>query len=173
VCVCACVCVCVCVCVKLIDHKNICLCARHESSLYGERDFKASFIINLLTLGCGERSDTRTGYFIHLYPSNTRLSVPHRRSGSFGQKSRATLRIRTTTRLFLAPCQHVILTELHRITKLTFNRLMIYIYIYIYIYMCRTAPLTSRRCILYIYSTNARTEYFKHAAHSPFFPLIS
>jgi hypothetical protein len=38
-------------------------------------------------------------------------------------------------------------------------------------YMGRTAPLTSRRCILYIYSTNIRTGYFKHAAHSPFFPL--
>ena len=38
-------------------------------------------------------------------------------------------------------------------------------------YICRTAPLTSRCCILYIYSTNIRTEYFKHAAHSPFFPL--
>jgi thiosulfate reductase cytochrome b subunit len=37
----------------------------------------------------------------------------------------------------------------------------------------RTAPLTSRRCILYIYSTNIRTEYFKHAAHSPLFPLQS
>jgi hypothetical protein len=35
----------------------------------------------------------------------------------------------------------------------------------------RTAPLTSRRCILYIYSTNIRTKYFEHAAHSPFFPL--
>ena len=35
--------------------------------------------------------------------------------------------------------------------------------------MVRTAPLTSRRCILNIYSTNIRTEYFKHAAHSPFF----
>jgi predicted membrane protein len=35
----------------------------------------------------------------------------------------------------------------------------------------RTAPLTSRRYILYIYSTNIRTEYFKLAAHSPFFPL--
>jgi hypothetical protein len=33
----------------------------------------------------------------------------------------------------------------------------------------RTAPLTSRRCILYIYSTDIRTEYFKPAAHSPFF----
>ena len=28
----------------------------------------------------------------------------------------------------------------------------------------RTAQLTSRCCILYIYSTNTRTEYFKHAA---------
>ena len=35
----------------------------------------------------------------------------------------------------------------------------------------RTPPLTSRCCILYIYSTNIRTEYFKHAAHSLFFPL--
>jgi len=30
-------------------------------------------------------------------------------------------------------------------------------------YMGRTSQLTSR-CILYIYSTNIRTEYFKHAA---------
>ena len=54
---------------------------------------------------------------------------------------------------------------------LTFIRLMTYVYIYIYIYICRTTPLTSRCCILYIYSTNMRAEYFKHAAHSPFFPL--
>jgi len=31
-------------------------------------------------------------------------------------------------------------------------------------YIGRIAPLTSRCCILYIYSTNIRTEYFKHAA---------
>ena len=36
-------------------------------------------------------------------------------------------------------------------------------------YMGRTARLTSRCCILYIYSTNIRTEYFKHAAQSLFF----
>jgi hypothetical protein len=36
-------------------------------------------------------------------------------------------------------------------------------------YMGRTAPLTSNRCILYIYSTNTGTEYFKHALYSPFF----
>ena len=37
------------------------------------------------------------------------------------------------------------------------------------LYMVRTAPLTSKRCILYIYSTNIGTEYFKHALYSPFF----
>ena len=35
--------------------------------------------------------------------------------------------------------------------------------------MGRTAPLTSKRCILYIYSTNIGTEYFKHALYSPVF----
>jgi len=36
-------------------------------------------------------------------------------------------------------------------------------------YNDRTAPLTSKRCILYIYSTNTGTEYFKHGIYSPFF----
>ena len=34
-----------------------------------------------------------------------------------------------------------------------------------------TAPLTSKRCILYIYSTNIGTEHFKHGIYSPSFPL--
>ena len=38
-------------------------------------------------------------------------------------------------------------------------------------YRSRTAPLTSKHCILYIYSTNIDTEYFKHGIYSPFFPL--
>ena len=38
-------------------------------------------------------------------------------------------------------------------------------------YSGRTAPLTSKRCILYIYSTNTGTEYFKHGVYSPFFLL--
>ena len=38
-------------------------------------------------------------------------------------------------------------------------------------YSGRTAPLTSKRCILYIYSTNIGPEYFKHGIYSPFFPL--
>ena len=36
-------------------------------------------------------------------------------------------------------------------------------------YSGRTAPLTSKRCILYIYSTNTGTEYFKHGIYSRFF----
>ena len=38
-------------------------------------------------------------------------------------------------------------------------------------YSGRTAPLTSKCCILYIYSTNTGTENFKHGINSPFFPL--
>jgi len=37
--------------------------------------------------------------------------------------------------------------------------------------MGRTAPLTSKHCILYIYSKNTGTEYFKHALYSPFLSL--
>jgi hypothetical protein len=36
-------------------------------------------------------------------------------------------------------------------------------------YRGRTAPLTSKRFILYNYSTNIGTEYFKHGIYSPFF----
>jgi hypothetical protein len=36
-------------------------------------------------------------------------------------------------------------------------------------YMGCTAPLASKHCILYIYSTNIGTEYFKHVVYPPFF----
>ena len=39
------------------------------------------------------------------------------------------------------------------------------------LYWGRTAPLTSKRCILYIYSTNIGTEYFKRGIYSPLFSL--
>jgi len=38
-------------------------------------------------------------------------------------------------------------------------------------YSGRTAPVTSKCCSLYIYSTNIGTENFKHGTYSPFFPL--
>jgi len=38
-------------------------------------------------------------------------------------------------------------------------------------YSGRTAPLTSKHCVLYIYSTNIGTEYFKHGIYSPSFSL--
>ena len=38
-------------------------------------------------------------------------------------------------------------------------------------YSGRTAPLTSKCCILYIYSTNIGTDNFKHGIYSPFLPL--
>ena len=58
---------------------------------------------------------------------------------------------------------------------LTFSRRMTYIYIYM---SYHTANLQMLRFIyiyiyiyIYIHSTNICTEYFKHAAHSPLFPL--
>ena len=39
------------------------------------------------------------------------------------------------------------------------------------LYRGRTAPLTSKRCILYIYSSNIGTEYFKHVIYFPFYSL--
>ena len=38
-------------------------------------------------------------------------------------------------------------------------------------YNGRTATLTSKSCILYIYSTIIGAEYFKHDTYSPFFSL--
>jgi len=38
-------------------------------------------------------------------------------------------------------------------------------------YRGHTAPLSSKSCILYIYSTNIGTEYFKHGIYCPFFSL--
>jgi len=38
-------------------------------------------------------------------------------------------------------------------------------------YSGRTAPQTSKRYILYVYSTNTGTEYFKHGIYSPFLSL--
>jgi len=38
-------------------------------------------------------------------------------------------------------------------------------------YSGRTAPLTSKLCILYIYSTNIGIEYFKHGIYSPFLSI--
>jgi len=38
-------------------------------------------------------------------------------------------------------------------------------------YSGHTVQLTSKHCILYIYSTHIGTEYFKHGIYSPFSPL--
>ena len=50
--------------------------------------------------------------------------------------------------------------------KLQFNLLTLNVN-----YSGRTAQLTSKRYILYIYSTNIGTEYFKHGIYSPFLSL--
>jgi hypothetical protein len=56
-------------------------------------------------------------------------------------------------------CQQLLTIQLAVVNHLTPNDT----------YSVRTAPLTSKRCILYIYSTNIGIEYFKHGLYSPFF----
>ena len=56
--------------------------------------------------------------------------------------------------------------ELDGPVSLTLSRLMTYIYIYM-----SYRPANLQILHFFIYSTNIRTKYFKHAAHSPFFPL--
>jgi len=70
-----------------------------------------------------------------------------------------------------------------KFTRLVMQKDLIFIPIFYYVYSSinpltpndtyrgRTAPLTSKRCSLYIYSTKICTEYFKHAIYSSFFPL--
>ena len=88
---------------------------------------------------------------IHIYFFSTqdhfrnKGSCTHRRGQSLSRQSKAAAAIRRQTFRILNPLKPKDL------------------------YMRRTAPLTSRRCVLYIYSRNIRTEYFKHAALSPFF----
>jgi len=61
------------------------------------------------------------------------------------------------------------------LTKVTSETFIKFLYINLLTpnddYSGHTALLPSKRCILYIYSTNIGTEYFKPAIHSPVFPL--
>ena len=66
--------------------------------------------------------------------------------------------------LILRPCGEDQIPNSRCVMKITINRLTPNDP-----YMGRTAPLTSKHCILYIYSTNIDTEYFKHALYIPVF----
>ena len=70
----------------------------------------------------------------------------------FSSKDKVTLKV-------WSPVQHLVIFWIFN--RLTPNDL----------YMSRTARLTSKHFILYIYSTSVGTEYFKHALYSPFFSL--
>jgi len=80
----------------------------------------------------------------------------------------------------LLPTQEILENNLTAVTP-TVTLYSVFLFIYVPFrfnplkpndpYRGRTAPLTSKRCILYIYSTNIGTEYFKHGIYSPFFSL--
>jgi len=65
----------------------------------------------------------------------------------------------TLRRIFVIFGTPVLYTETYNINPLTPNDH----------YSGHTTQLTSKLCILYIYSTNIGTEYFKHGIYSPFF----
>ena len=77
------------------------------------------------------------------------------RSGTAGIPSRSPA-------CHLSVCKHTLLQKWPMLWDLTFKIRASYIY-------RKGVPLPSKCCILYIFSTNISTEYFKHAAHSPFF----
>jgi hypothetical protein len=56
------------------------------------------------------------------------------------------------------------LSNEHTATNLTFKNRASYVRVY-----GTGVPLPSKFCILYIFSTNINTKYFKDAAHTPFF----
>jgi len=73
---------------------------------------------------------------------------------------------RTETLMERSRCKNWIIPEHYIIFDIVFNRLTPNDP-----HMGRTAPLSSKRCILYFYSTNIGTEHLKHALYSPFFSL--
>ena len=77
-------------------------------------------------------------------------------------------------------CGSVSLTNCNNLLfRYRYYRITLFMYVYTYInpltpndhFRGRTATLTSKLCILYIYLTNTGTEYFKHSMYSPFLPL--
>jgi len=101
------------------------------------------------------------------YPLNKRLDRPQSRSERFWKSGKTSLLSCNRTNpiarsLVTVPTVLTWLQNVHLKPRcLTFKDLRpIY----------RTGvPLPSKCCILYIFSTNMSTVYFKHAAHSPFF----
>jgi len=80
----------------------------------------------------------------------------------------------------MTPLDNSFVTLSHVISSNTINILIRFFILVVFIinpltpndlYSGRTAPLTSKRFILYIYSTNIATEYFKRVLHSPFLSL--
>ena len=102
----------------------------------------------------------------HTYlPMKMKQSVPKRRHINF--KRRGITQKKAYNKLAVLSQPKQLNTDYnHYVSSSTFNPLKPND-----AYICRTAPLTSRRFILYIYPTHTSTAYFKHATNSPFFPL--
>ena len=103
-----------------------------------------------------------------LPPGKTRYPFYRRLVGSRGRSGRAENLVPTG---ILSRIVHPVAQSLYRLSYQAHKILCINILTPNVHYSGRTAPLTCKRCILYIYSTHIGTEYFKHVIYSPFFPL--
>ena len=97
-----------------------------------------------------------------LFTIKSHLDLPEQKQGIprdiCSAQSPTGLRFSLRNSRFPSPCHFSAATH----SKATLNH-----------YRGRTAPLTSKSCILYIYSTNIGTEYFKRGINSPFFLQIA
>ena len=101
-----------------------------------------------------ELSARRRDYLTTHNPPTDRHSCPRRDSNPRSQQARGRRPTPETARLMGPALRTLTLVYFTAFNHLTPNGH----------YMGRTAQLTSRCCILYIYSTNIHTEYFKQAA---------
>ena len=110
---------------------------------------------NLLSI-VASLSHSRTSHSVGLLRTSDQLIAE---AATYTTHNKHKRRIYALSRIRARDPSHQAATVLGSVNRLTPNDP----------YMGRTAPLASKRCILYIYSTNISTEYFKHALYSPFF----
>ena len=94
---------------------------------------------------------------LYIYPTN--IGTEYFKHGIYSHFSLFKMQFVSNSNLFGSYIIHILYTECAKIKqKIPCNDP----------YSGRTAPLTSKRCILYIYPTNIGTEYFKHGIYSHF-----
>jgi len=114
-----------------------------------------------------QKQQRQTTNTYHITNRNNRKRKPTRRVSLRTSSTWSSCPKYATTRASTRSCKTVRFTPAD-------DNILTYIYVNLLTpnddYSGRTAPLTSKCCILYVYSTNIDIEYFKHGTYSPIFP---